>query len=196
MYCSAMAAVPIFSWMKATRSASFSSVSTTEACEMPQDESSLRLLTISGSASRAGRLHLAVHRKHREGRHRNPVVVHQRLRQVLAARQHQAARVAAGIGDSHQLEIAHDVLVVDDLAVELLQQREHDVRLPALDLVADRLELVMHAERAHLVPGGTQRAHDVVFGFPFVDFLLAVALGRIRGHQVRMHEHQDAQRVS
>ena len=58
MYCSAMAAVPICSWMKATRSASFSSVSTTEACEMPQEASSLRLLTISGSARRVGRLTL------------------------------------------------------------------------------------------------------------------------------------------
>ena len=58
MYCSAMAAVPIFSWMKATRSTSFSSLSTTDACEMPQDASSLRLLTISGSASRAGRFTL------------------------------------------------------------------------------------------------------------------------------------------
>ena len=53
-----MAALPTRSWMKATRSASFSSVSTMEACEMAMEPSSFRLLTISGSASRAGRLTL------------------------------------------------------------------------------------------------------------------------------------------
>ena len=56
MYCSAIAAVPIRSWMKVTRSASASSVSTTEAWAMPIEASSFRLLTISGSASRGGRL--------------------------------------------------------------------------------------------------------------------------------------------
>ena len=80
----------------------------------------------------------AAHRKDGEGRHGNSVVMHQRLGEILAAREHQAARIAAGIGDAHQLEIARDVLVVDDLAVELLEQREHRVRLPGLDRVADR----------------------------------------------------------
>ncbi len=41
--------------MKATRSASFSSLSTTEAWEMPMEASSLTLLTISGRARRGGR---------------------------------------------------------------------------------------------------------------------------------------------
>ncbi len=152
----------------------------------------MTLLTISGNASRAGRLTLRPHRKHGEGRHRNAVIMHQRLRQILAARQHQAARIAAGIGHAHQFEIADDILVVDRFAVKLLEQREHHVRLPGLDLVADRLELVVHAERAHLVAGGAQRRHHVVFGFPDVDFLLGVALARFRRDQVRMNEHQDA----
>jgi hypothetical protein len=34
----------------------------------------------------------------------------------------------------------------------------------------------LHAERADLVPGAAQRRHDVVFGFPFIDFLLGVPL--------------------
>ncbi len=50
--------MPTLSWMKATRSASFSSVSTTEACAMPIEASSLTLLTISGKPSRAGRFTL------------------------------------------------------------------------------------------------------------------------------------------
>ena len=143
---------------------------------MPQEASSLRLLTISGSASRVGRLILRRFGKHREGRHRNPVVVDQRLGQVLAARQHQAARIAAGIGNAHQLEIAHDVLIVDDLALKLLEQAEHHIGFPAVDLFADRLELVVHAKRTNVMPGGTQRADDVVLGLPDIDFLLAVPL--------------------
>ena len=67
------------------------------------------------------------------------MVMHQRLRQILAARQHQAARVAAGIGHVHQFEVAGDVLIVDRLAVKLLEQRQHHVGLPALDLVANGL---------------------------------------------------------
>ena len=60
--------------------------------------------------------------KHGKGRHRDAMIMHQRLGQILAARQHQAARIAPGIGDPHELEIAGDVLVIDRLAVKLLEQ--------------------------------------------------------------------------
>src|SRR4029078_8751054 len=52
---------------------------------------------------------------------------------------------------------------------------------------------VAHAKWPYLVPGRAERAHDVVFGFPRVDFLLAVPLDRGRRHPVRVHEHKDAQ---
>ena len=83
-------------------------------------------------------LDLAPHRKHREGRRRHAMIVHELLRQVLAARQHQAARIAAGVGHAQQFEIAHHALVVDRLAVEFLKQVEHHMRLEAFDRVADR----------------------------------------------------------
>ncbi len=79
------------------------------------------------------------------------MVMNERLRQVLASRQHQATWIATGIGNAHQLEITDDVLIVDDFAVELLEQAESDIRLPAVDFITDGLELVMHAERANLV---------------------------------------------
>ena len=138
-------------------------------------------------------LDLAAHRKHREGRRRHAVVMHELLGRVLAARQHQAARIAAGVGHAQQLEIAHHAVVVDRLAVELLQQVEHHMRLEALDRVADRRQLVLDAERHHLVAAAAQRADHVVFGLPGVDLLLAVALERIRRHQIRMRQHQDAE---
>src|SRR5207249_1865223 len=67
-----------------------------------------------------------------------------------------------------------------------------DVRLPALDLVTNGLELVMHAQRLHLVPGCPQRANDVVFGFPIAGFLFAEPFVRFRWNEVRVHEDQDA----
>src|SRR5581483_6562247 len=41
-----------------------------------------------------GTFDLAAHREYGEGRHRDPAIVDQRLRPILAARQDQAARVA------------------------------------------------------------------------------------------------------
>ena len=45
----------MLSWMKRTRSSSFASSSTTEACEMPIEASRVRDLTMSGKPSRRGR---------------------------------------------------------------------------------------------------------------------------------------------
>ena len=50
------------------------------------------------------------------------------LGERLAAREDQAARVAPGVRDLEQFEVADDVVVEDDLAVELLEQVEDDVR--------------------------------------------------------------------
>ncbi len=137
-------------------------------------------------------LHLAAHREDGEGRRRDPAVMHQRLGQILAARQDQAARIAPGIGDLHQLEIAGDVLVVGDVVVEFLQQREDHVRLEFFDRLADRLDLVLRTEGANLVAGRAQGAHHVVFRLPRVDFLRRVSVGGVRRHEVRMHQHQNA----
>src|SRR5262249_27809307 len=75
---------------------------------------------------------------------------------------------------------------------ELFQQIEHHVRLEAFDRVADRRQLVLDAERLHLVAAAAQRADHVILGLPTVLVGLAVALQRIRRHQLRMHPHQDA----
>jgi hypothetical protein len=136
---------------------------------------------------------LALHREDGKGRHRNAVIGEKLLGDVLAPRQHEAARVAAGIGHAHQLKIAGDVLVVSGLAVELLEQVEDDIGLPAIDRIADRPKLRLHAQRLHLMSGCAERGEHVVFGLPDVDFLLAVAVRRGWGHQVRVHEHQNAQ---
>ena len=51
----------------------------------------------------------------------NTMVRHHLLRQRLVARKHEAAWIAAGVGNAHQFEIGHHVLVVDRPPVELLQ---------------------------------------------------------------------------
>ena len=77
--------------------------------------------------------------------------------------------------------------------MELLEQIEDNVGPPALDFIADRLELVLHAERPDVVASLAQRAHHVILGLPLVNFLLGTPFERIRGHQVRMQQHQNAE---
>ena len=93
------------------RSASSSS-STTEACEMPIDASWVSDFTISGKLQplRPPRPRGRRGTTAKSG-HRDAVVGEHLLRQRLVARQHQAARVAAGVGHAQQLEVADDVLV-------------------------------------------------------------------------------------
>ena len=57
----------------------------------------------------------------------------QLLRQHLVPRQQHAARIATGVRLMHQLQERHHVLIVSDDAVELLQQIEHNIRLPIDD---------------------------------------------------------------
>ncbi len=137
-------------------------------------------------------LDLAPDREHGEGRRRHAVIVHELFRQILAARQHQAARVAAGVGHAGEFEVAHHAVVVDRLAVKLLEQVEHHMRLEALHRVADRPQLVAHAERHHLVAAAAQRRDHVIFGLPDIDLLFAESLQRLRRHEVRMRQQQDA----
>src|ERR1700679_2110013 len=66
------------------------------------------------------------------------------------------------------------------------------MRLETLDLLANRLDFLLRAERANFMAGRAQGAHDVVFRFPFVDFPRGVSVGRVRRHEVRMHQHQNA----
>jgi hypothetical protein len=65
------------------------------------------------------------------------VVDQQLLRESLFPRDDHAARVAPRVGHPQQLEQAHDILVEEDVAVELLEQVEHDVRLEIADRVTD-----------------------------------------------------------
>src|ERR1700747_2748913 len=67
------------------------------------------------------------------------------------------------------------------------------MRLETFDLVAHRLDFLLHAERATVMAGRAQGAHDVVFCFPFIDLPRSVSFGRVWGHEVRMREHKHAQ---
>ena len=96
---------------------------------MPIDDSCVSDFTMSGKVSRLGRRGLAAARDHREVRHGNAVVVEQLLRQRLVAREEHAARIAAGVGQPQQFEVADDVLIERADFVKRLEQIERDVRL-------------------------------------------------------------------
>jgi hypothetical protein len=133
---------------------------------MPSDASSVKDFTISGNeAPRAP--DRAPEGEDCEVRARNPVVGEDLLGERLVAAQHEAARVAARVGDAQELEIRHHVLIVRRQAVELLEEIEGDVRLPLLDRLADDPQVAPDPERAHLVAELAQRAHDVVLRLPW-----------------------------
>src|SRR5262249_27631589 len=77
--------------------------------------------------------------------------------------------------------------------MKLFQQRVDHVRLEAFDLVAHRLDFFLHAERANVMAGRAQGAYDVELRLPYVDLPRAVPFRRVRGHAVRMHQHENAQ---
>src|SRR6185369_9595904 len=56
-----------------------------------------------------------------------------------------------------------------------------------------RLDLLLHAERANIMAFLPQGADDVELGLPLIDLPRGVAVLGVRGHQVRTHQHQDAQ---
>ena len=151
MYSSTSASDWTCSWTNSTRSFSFSSLVTIEACEMPSDASSLTLLTTSGYLSRLVGLTARRMRIDDKLGRQNAVVGQDLLAQRLVVRQHQAARIAAGVRLPQQLQVADDVLVVEGDAVELFEQVEGDVRLPLFDFLADLAQVVRDAQRPHVV---------------------------------------------
>jgi hypothetical protein len=115
----------------------------------------------------------------------------QLLGEPLVARQHQPARVAAGVGQAQQFEIAHHVLVERGDTGKGLDEVEHDVRLEMAGGAADTAQVVADAEHAHLVTGLAQGLDHVVLhlplGFEHVD------AGRVAGrHEVLVDQREHA----
>ena len=93
----------------------------------------------------------------------------------------------------HQLQERHDMLVIGDDAVEFLEQIENDVGLPIDDGAAQLRQAVGKPQRQDFVAGSLEMRNDVVFGPPFVDFLLGGARQGLGRHEGRVHQHQRAQ---
>ena len=91
------------------------------------------------------------------------------LRERLVAREREAARAAAGVRHAHQLEEGDHVLVEHDLVLELLEQVEDQLGLELLERGAQRAQLIVHAELAHLVAEQAQRLGDVDLALDAVD---------------------------
>ena len=117
----------------------------------------------------------------------------QLFRERLATRQHQTARIAAGIRHAQQFQIARHILVIGGFAVELFEQVENHIRLPFLDRLANGAQFVLNADRGDFMAGRTQGGDDVILRLPNMLLLFAVAFQRIRRREIRMHQHQDAE---
>ncbi len=114
------------------------------------------------------------------------------LGQRFVARQHESARIAAGIGHMQQLEIGHHILVIHRHAVEFFEQIEGDVRTPVFDRRPDHPQIASHSQRAHVVTQFSERRHYVVFGFPS-DLAQIMAIELIGRDEIFMHQHENPQ---
>jgi hypothetical protein len=85
-----------------------------------------------------------------------------------------------------QLKETCDVLPVHRLAMKLDQQIENDIRLPELDRVADRLQIILDAQHTHFVTEFAERGDDVVLGLVEIDLFRRQAFHRRRRHAVGM----------
>ncbi len=139
-----------------------------------------------------GTSHLAAKRKNGKGRNRNAVIAEKFFGQILAARQHQAARITSRIGNSHQFEITRDILIVRGLAMKFFKQVEDDIGLEGFDLVPYGAQFVLHAEHAHFMSRGAQCLDDIVTSFPGQSFLIAISPRRRGRLLLRVQEHQNS----
>ena len=122
--------------------------------------------------------------------HRDAVVGEQLFRQRLVAREQQAARIAAGVGQLQQLQVADDVLVEDRDVVEPLEEIERDVRLPVRRRPADVAQVVVHAESLHFVAHGGERRNHVVFSAPRLGGDVDTRLDTRRRNEMPVHQRQ------
>ena len=87
-----------------------------------------------------------------------------------------------------------DVLVEDGDVVEAFEQVERDVRLPLGGQTPDLAEIVVDAERLHLMSHRGQRRDDVVLGPPRFRRDVGARVDADRGNQVPMNQGKNPHR--
>jgi hypothetical protein len=120
------------------------------------------------------------------------VIRKQLLRQRLVARQDEAARIAPGVGEAEQLEIADHVLIERRHTRERLHQIEDDVRLEQTDGWPDAAKVVVDAEDTDLVTDLAQRLDHVVLHLP-LGFEDVDARGVLWRDEMIVDEREDAE---
>ena len=127
-----------------------------------------------------------------KGGRRNTVRGQYLFRQYLVPRQHQAARIAAGVTLANHLEIRDDVRVVARDPGEFLQQVEGDVGFPLLDDFTQFVQSIQDAEHADVMAQVPQRRVNVVLAAEQVDFLFGEPVDVFRRNELRMHHEQNS----
>ena len=83
---------------------------------------------------------LSIHGKHGKARHLKSVIGKDHFRQCFVVGQGKSARVATRVGLFHQLQITHDVLVVERIAMKFLEQIKRDVGFVLHQRVSDDIQ--------------------------------------------------------
>ena len=125
-----------------------------------------------GNLSRAGRAHAFAARDDRELRHADAVVAENLLGDGLVLAERQAGRAAAGERHAVHFEERDDVLVEGAVVLELVGEVEDDVRLEALELLPQQVEVVEDGEVFDRVAEFGERGEDVGLGLPIVGLQL------------------------
>ncbi len=115
------------------------------------------------------------------------------LGQALVASQHQAARIAAGVGYPQEFKVGHDVLIIDRDPVEFLEEVEGDLRLPLFDRLPNHGQVIAQAQGLHLMSHVPERRDDVILRLPLDGREIHTFPGLLRRDQVFVHERQDAE---
>ena len=94
------------------------------------------------------------------------------FRKGLVVRQRQSTRITPRVGNFQQLKITHQMLIEKRLPIKLLQHVKNNIRLNALDRLAQRIEIAVKTHGVHLVPHLLERGLDVILHFPRMNLFI------------------------
>jgi hypothetical protein len=109
------------------------------------------------------------------------------FRERLFPSDHQTARMAPGVGDLKQLEVADDVSVFPAIAIEILRQVEDHVGTKGFGRKLQGLQRVADPDRKHFMTEGLEGEQDFALGRP-PPFLSAKTRCVCGGNKGRMHQ--------
>ena len=84
----------------------------------------------------------------------------------LITRNDQAAGVAARVGNLQDFEIAHEVVIVDPLVMQLLDLVKRNVRIKTENSILNRRQIVTYPQNVNVLPHVPQRGDELILHPP------------------------------